>query len=84
MVLIVTVPCHCLSFILVSCQSRVTVMSCFVYRVIRDLQSIDHMIINPIRVSETYLQIIERNTGNWLRSRFHRVCTISNIASIMQ
>ena len=32
-----------------SCQPRVTVMSCFVYIVIRDLQSTDHLCINPIR-----------------------------------
>ena len=34
---------------LLSCQPRVTVMSFFVYNVIRDLESIDHMCINPIR-----------------------------------
>ena len=34
--------------ILLSCQPRVTVMSCFVYTVIRDLESIDHLCINPI------------------------------------
>ena len=32
-----------------SCQPRVTVTSCFVYEVIRDLLSIDHLRINPIR-----------------------------------
>ena len=34
---------------LLSCQPRVTVTSCFVYKVIRDLYPIDHMCINPIR-----------------------------------
>ena len=34
---------------LLSCQLRVTVTSCFVYKVIRDLESIDHLRINPIR-----------------------------------
>ena len=34
--------------IILSCQSRVTVTSCFVYKVIRDLESIDHLCINPI------------------------------------
>ena len=34
---------------LLSCQPRVTVTSCFVYKVIRDLESIDHLCINPIR-----------------------------------
>ena len=34
---------------LLSCQPRVTVMSCFVYKVIWDLESIDHLLINPIR-----------------------------------
>ena len=31
-----------------SCQPRVTVMSHFVYKLIRDLESIDHLFINPI------------------------------------
>ena len=31
-----------------SCQPRVTVTSCFVYKVIRDLESTDHLCINPI------------------------------------
>ena len=35
--------------ILLSCQPRVTVTSCFVYKVIMDLESIDHLCINPIR-----------------------------------
>ena len=34
---------------LLSCQPRVTVASCFVYKVIRELKSIDHLCINPIR-----------------------------------
>ena len=29
------------------CQPRVTVTSCFVYNVIKDLESIDHLCINP-------------------------------------
>ena len=33
---------------LLSCQPRVTVTSRIVYKVIRDLESIDHLIINPI------------------------------------
>ena len=32
-----------------SCQPRVTVTSCFVYKVITDLESIDYLCINPIR-----------------------------------
>ena len=32
-----------------SCQPRVTVTSCFVYKVIRDLESIYHLCIYPIR-----------------------------------
>ena len=35
---------HVLSY-----QPRVTVASCFVYKVIRDLESIDHLCINPFR-----------------------------------
>ena len=34
---------------LLSCQPRVTVLSCFIYKVIRDLESIDHLCINLIR-----------------------------------
>ena len=34
---------------LLSCQPRVTVTSCSVYKVISDLESIDHLCINPIR-----------------------------------
>ena len=30
-------------------QPRVTVTSCFVYKVFRDLESKDHLFINPIR-----------------------------------
>ena len=35
--------------VLLSCQPRVTVTSCFVYKVFRDLKLIDHLCINPIR-----------------------------------
>ena len=35
--------------ILLSCQPRVTVTSCFVYKVIRDQESIDRLCMNPIR-----------------------------------
>ena len=31
---------------LLSCQTRVAVTSCFAYKVIRDLESIDHIFIN--------------------------------------
>ena len=34
---------------ILSCQPRETATSCFVYKVIRDLESIDHLCINPIR-----------------------------------
>ena len=35
--------------LLLSCQPRVTVISCFVFKVIRDLESIDHLCIYPMR-----------------------------------
>ena len=35
-------------FGVLSCQPRVTVTSCFVYIFIGDLESIDHLCINPI------------------------------------
>ena len=37
-----------MSQLLLSCQPRVTLTSCFVYKVIRDLLSIYHVCINPI------------------------------------
>ena len=36
-------------FCVLSCQPRVTATSCFVYKVIRDLESVDYICINPIR-----------------------------------
>ena len=33
---------------LLSCQPRVTLASCCVYKVIKELESIDHLFINPI------------------------------------
>ena len=40
---------HRLCFkLLLPCQPRMTVTSHFVYKVIRDLESIDHLFINPI------------------------------------
>ena len=44
----IVVGLECLSCALLSCQPRVTVTSCFVYKVIRHLESIDHLCINPI------------------------------------
>ena len=38
----------CLIRGLLSCQPRVTVASCFVYKIIRDLESINHLCINHI------------------------------------
>ena len=38
-----------LSLLLLSCQPRVRVTPCFVYNVITDLKSIDHLCINPIQ-----------------------------------
>ena len=50
---LVIVNFHVFCFVLLlvqvlSCQPRVTVTSCFVYKVITDLASIDHWCINPI------------------------------------
>ena len=36
------------TLVILSCQPRVTVTSCFVYKVKRDLESIYHLCINPI------------------------------------
>ena len=36
------------SIFTLSCQPGVTVTSCFVYKVIRDIESIDHLCSNPI------------------------------------
>ena len=35
--------------LLLSCQPRATVASCFVYKVIKYVLSLDHLCINPIR-----------------------------------
>ena len=57
-ILIISCPCHIfykgrqIHYNLPSCQPRVTVTSCFVYKVIRDLESIDHLCINHIRKCE--------------------------------
>ena len=40
--------------LLLSCQPRVTVVSYFVYKPIRDLESTDHLFINPICRIELY------------------------------
>ena len=37
-----------MKIVLLSCQPRVTVTSCFVYKVISDFYLIDHLCINPI------------------------------------
>ena len=42
---------------IMSCQTRVTVTSYFVYKVIWDLKSIDHLCINPI-LDEINTQVI--------------------------
>ena len=47
-IVVMVVGLECLSCALLSCQPRVTVTSCFVYKVIRDLESIDHLCIIPI------------------------------------
>ena len=45
---------------LLSCQPRVTVTSCFVNKVIRDLESIDHLCINPIhRIGLIYKRSVD-------------------------
>ena len=45
-------PCHPGSRKLLSCKPRVTVSPCFVYKVIRDLESIDYFCINPIHTQD--------------------------------
>ena len=43
------VYCNCCNLqVHLSCQPRVTVTPCFVYNVIRYLESIDHLCVNPI------------------------------------
>ena len=43
-----------ISHLLLSCQPRVTVRSCYVYTFIRDLESIEHSCINPINTQVFY------------------------------
>ena len=40
---------HAFPVQVLSCQPRVTVTSCFVYKIIGDLEFIDHLCINHIR-----------------------------------
>ena len=50
---------------LLSCQPRVTVTSCFVCKVIRDLESIDNFCINPIhRIGLIHKLSIDSHTSN--------------------
>ena len=60
---------------LLSCQPRVTVTSCFVYKVIRDLYSIDHMCIYPTQYTSD-LSIRVSSRGGY-KLKFH--LTIVNI-----
>ena len=39
---------YCIVMLLLSDQPKVTVTSCLAYKVIRNLESIDHLCINPI------------------------------------
>ena len=50
---------------LLPCQPRVTVTPCFVYDAIRDLESIDHMCINPIQK----IGLIRTIDSRWLKRR---------------
>ena len=66
---------------LLPCQPRVTVTSCFVYKVIMDLESKDHLCINPIRISLSgvyklifYLTIVNktrRHCHSWLAGQYN-------------
>ena len=52
--------------LLMFCQPRVTVTSCFVYIVIRDLESIDHLCINPIhRIGLVHKWSIDSRKLKW-------------------
>ena len=52
--------------LLLSCQPRVTVMSCFVYKVIRDLELINHLCINPIhRIGLIHKWFIDSRKLKW-------------------
>ena len=45
-------------YMVLACQPRMTVTSCFVYIVIRDLYLIDHLCINPIhKTSELWIHV---------------------------
>ena len=59
--IIITYP-----YSLLSCQPRVTVTSCFDYKDIRDLKSIDHLCINPIcRIGLIHKLSIDSHYLNW-------------------
>ena len=49
-----------------SCRPRVTVTSCFVYKVIKDLESMYHLCINPIhRIGLIHKWYIDSHMLNW-------------------
>ena len=62
--------------LLLSCQSRVMVTSCFVYKVIRDLEWIDHLFINPIR----RIGLINKQPfdSRYLKWSVHDIVVLSN------
>ena len=60
--------------LLLSCQPRVRVTSFFVYKVIRDLESIDHFCINPITLYQTpSVSVLYRHDGHVLNSYYWHV-----------
>ena len=52
-----------IAFLLLSCQPRVTVTSCFDYKFIRNLASIYHLCINPILRDKIDLSIRISSSG---------------------
>ena len=50
---------RCDGYKLLSCQPRMTVTSCFVYKIIRDLESIDHLCINTQVIYQFALAQVE-------------------------
>ena len=60
--------------VLLSCQPRVTVTSCFVYKIIRDFLSIDLLCINHI------CRKILRNCHSWLARQYYciTICMLGN------
>ena len=70
------------SIIILSCQPRVTVTSCFVNKVIRDLYSIDHLCITYIINTQVIYRFASAQVEYTFKFKFYFDNCRQNIASL--